>query len=135
MRVDLDHQLKFPHEIATTVLRPDIVLWSIPARTVIMAELTVPWEEGMEAAFERKKEKYSELSAVCMEAGWKASTFPVEIGCCGFIGKSTQQFLKVLGITRSRQRKALRELAEEAEQGSFWLWLRRNDAVWGKQGS
>ncbi|KAF7648493.1 hypothetical protein LDENG_00156240 [Lucifuga dentata] len=135
MRVDLDHQLKFPHEIATTVLWPDIVLWSIPARTVILAELTVPWEEGMEAAFERKKEKYSELSAECMEAEWKASTIPVEIGCYDFIRKSTQQFLKVLGITWSRQRKALRELAEEAEQGSFWLWLRRNDAVWGKQGS
>ncbi len=135
MKVDLDQQLKFPHEVATTSLRPDIVLWSISARTVIMAELTVPWEEGMEAAFERKKEKYSELSAACTEAGWKASTYPVEVGCRGFIGKSAQQLLKVLGIRGSRQRKALREMAGEAEQGSFWLWLRRNDAVWGKQGS
>ncbi|KAJ8334019.1 hypothetical protein SKAU_G00413380 [Synaphobranchus kaupii] len=48
MRVDLDQQFKFPVEIATTSLRPDIVLWSTSSRTVIMAELTVPWEEGTE---------------------------------------------------------------------------------------
>lgn len=57
MRADLDRQLKFPQEITTTSLRPDIVLWSTPTTTVIMVALTVPWEEGKEAAFERKKEK------------------------------------------------------------------------------
>lgn len=30
--------------------------------------------------------------------------------------------LKTLGITGPKQRKALKELAEEAEQGNFWLW-------------
>ena len=135
MRVDLKPQLKFPPEITTTSLRPDIVLWSIPAKTVIMAELTVPWEENMEAAFERKKDKYSELAAACREAGWKAFTYPGEVGCRGFIGKSTQHLLKALGITGSKQRKALKELAEEAEKGSFWLWLRRKDPKWGNQGS
>lgn len=50
-------QLKFPYEITTTSLWPDTVLWL----TTAMAELTVPWEEFMEAAYERKKEKFLHL--------------------------------------------------------------------------
>ncbi|KAJ8368703.1 hypothetical protein SKAU_G00087310 [Synaphobranchus kaupii] len=57
MRADLDRQLKFPQEITTTSLRPYIVLWSSSIRTVIMAELTVPWEEGMEARLREKEGK------------------------------------------------------------------------------
>ena len=81
LRVDLDRQLKFPPEITTTSLRPDIILWSPSVKAVILAELTVPWEGGMEAAFEGKKEKYTGLAAECREAGW--SICPVEVGCRG----------------------------------------------------
>lgn len=34
-----------------------------------------------------------------------------------------QHFLKTFGITRPNQKKAIKELAEEVEQGSFWLCL------------
>ena len=50
---------------------------------------------------------------------------PVEASCRGFTVKSKQQFLKTLGMTRSKQ-KALKVLAEDVEQVSFWLWLRTN---------
>lgn len=65
-------------EITATSLQPDIVLCSTPVKTVIIVELTVPWEEGLEAAFERKKERYTALAAACSQAGWRALTFPVE---------------------------------------------------------
>lgn len=107
-------ELKFPQEITTTSLHPDVVLWSTSTRTVIMAELTVPWEEGMEAAFQRNKEMYPELAAVCSEAGWKAFIYPVEVGCKSYTGTSTQWFLKSLGITGSRLTKALKDLTGEA---------------------
>lgn len=55
LRVDLDWQLRFPSEITTTNLRPDIILCSTTAWAAITTELTVPWEAGMEAAYERKK--------------------------------------------------------------------------------
>ena len=61
--MDLDCQLKFPPEITTTSLRPEIILWSPSVKSVILAELTVPWEGGMEAAFERKKEKYTQAGS------------------------------------------------------------------------
>lgn len=63
--VDLDRQLKFTPEITTTFLRPDIILWSLLAKIAILAELTVPREGGMEAAFTRRKDKYTELAAEC----------------------------------------------------------------------
>lgn len=137
MSADLDWQLRFPQVIAATTLRPDIVLWPVPTRSVIMVELTVPWEERIDAAFERKKERYSDLAAECRPAGWKATVFPAEVGCRGFAGTSTLRLMTSLGITGSKLRKALKDLAEEAEQGSFWLWLRlqRKDRAWGKQGT
>lgn len=73
MRVDQDRQLCFPTEITTTSLRPDIVVWSTKAKSVNLIKLTVPMEEGIEAAFERKKDKYSELATECREAGWRTT--------------------------------------------------------------
>lgn len=135
MRVNLNQQLKFPPEIAATSLRPDIVIWSSSAMVVVIAELTVPWEENMEAAFERKKEKYSNLAAECKDSGWRTHLYPVEVGSRGFVGKSTHHLLKALGVMGPRRRRAEKELAEEAEKGSFWLWLRRRELKWGNQRS
>jgi len=78
---------------------------------------------------------YLDLTAECREAGWSAVSYPVEVGCRGFVGTSTQRFLKSMGVTGPKLRNAMKVLAEEAEQGSFWLWLRRKDQAWGKQGS
>ena len=132
MKVDLNTQLQFPREIAITSLRPDIVVWSVQARVVHLIELTVPSEEEIECAFERKKAKYTELAAECREAGWKATIHPVEIGCRGYVGLSTIRLLKDAGVVGSKLKKAIKDLSEEAEKGSFWLWLRRRDRSWGK---
>ncbi|XP_035658193.1 uncharacterized protein LOC118403564 [Branchiostoma floridae] len=65
MAVDLDRQLRFPSVICDTQLRPDMVLWSVDQRSVLIIELTIPWEENIEAAYERKKLKYEELANQC----------------------------------------------------------------------
>ncbi|KAJ8397342.1 hypothetical protein AAFF_G00438910 [Aldrovandia affinis] len=70
MKVDLGRQLQFPQEICSTTLRPDVVLWSAAAKSALLIELTVPWEEGLEAAYERKMAKYADLVAECRESGW-----------------------------------------------------------------
>lgn len=88
MRVDLDRKLRFPTKITSTSLHPDIVMWSNSSKTVLLVELTIPWEAGMEAAWERKRLKYDDLAAECREAGWKTIIYPVEVGCCGFVGTS-----------------------------------------------
>lgn len=69
-----------PHDITVTSLRPHSVLWSTSENTVIMVKFTVPWEEGMEATFKKKKEKYSDLAVDCTEAGKKLATYSVQFG-------------------------------------------------------
>ena len=81
MLVDLERQLRFPREIRSTELRPDIVIWSRRSKQVIIVELTVPWEDRVEEAYERKNAKYQDL---LLEAGWKCWSFPVEVSARGF---------------------------------------------------
>lgn len=57
LRVDLGKQLQFRREILETFLRPNLVMWSAASKTVLMVELTVPWEGGRKAAHEQKQAK------------------------------------------------------------------------------
>ncbi|MGH0130475.1 UNVERIFIED_CONTAM: hypothetical protein FKN15_042544 [Acipenser sinensis] len=63
MLADVGQRLIFPPEIATTNLQPDIVLWSGSARLVHLIELTVPWEDAVDEAYERNKLRYARLVA------------------------------------------------------------------------
>src|SRR4029434_3503076 len=115
----------------STTLRPDVVLWAKTERYALLVELTVPLEEGMEGAHERKRAKYSDLVAECRESGWSTRLFPVEVGTRGFVGSSMTRLLKELGLRGRKLHKATREMSEKAERASFWLWLRRRDKAWG----
>ena len=79
MRADVNRQLAFPQHIAITNLRPCIV-----QRKVVLIELTVPYEERVDEAHERKR-----LKTWC---------FPVEVGCRGFPAQSVWRTLGRLGI-------------------------------------
>ena len=72
MRTDLKKQLKFPEKMAHTSLRPDIVLWSKYTQQVVLIELTVPWEERMEVAYECRLKKYQALILESQQNEWKA---------------------------------------------------------------
>ncbi|KAL7843651.1 hypothetical protein AOLI_G00251630 [Acnodon oligacanthus] len=62
------------------------------------SELTVPWENAIEEAYERKKLRYTELATDAQQRGWNAKVYPVEVGCRGFVASSTIRLLKDLGI-------------------------------------
>ncbi|KAK7913726.1 hypothetical protein WMY93_013937 [Mugilogobius chulae] len=91
LKVDLGKQLKFPESIAETTLRPDMVLLSETTRQVLLLELTVPWEDRIEEAFERKRAKYRELVNQCRSQGWQARCNPIEVGCRGFAGQGVRK--------------------------------------------
>ena len=127
MVADLDRQLKFPGEIAATSRRPDVVLWSRSTKQVVLLELTVPWEERMEEAYERKLGKYQQLVEECQGNGWKPRCLPVEVGCRGFAGQSLWRAFRLLGITGQKRKKMVSEVCEEAERASRWVWLKREE--------
>ena len=130
MRVDLSQRLIFPPEIAATNLRPDLVLWSKTCRRVFIVELTVPWEDAIDEASERKRLRYANLAAEAEGRGWNVKVWPVEVGCRGFVARSTTGLLKEVGIRGQAQRKAVKELSTASERSSHWLWLKRKDAAW-----
>ncbi|XP_026126685.1 uncharacterized protein LOC113108082 [Carassius auratus] len=128
LSVDLGKQLKFPEAVAITTLRPDVVLTSEASKQVILLELTVPWEDRMEEANERKRAKYSQLVEDCRSNGWRAICQLVEVGCRGFVGQSLCRAYKMLGITGASQRRAIKLATDAAEVASRWLWIRRGEA-------
>ncbi|XP_056097411.1 uncharacterized protein LOC130076370 [Rhinichthys klamathensis goyatoka] len=128
LAVDLGKQLKFPEAVAITTLRPDIVLTSEASKQVILLELTVPWEDRMEEANERKRAKYSQLVEGCRSNGWRAICQPFEVGCRGFVGHSLCRAYKMLGITGASQRRAIKLATDAAEVASRWLWIKRGEA-------
>ncbi|KAI8482277.1 hypothetical protein Bbelb_399680 [Branchiostoma belcheri] len=129
-QVDLDRKLTFPEEVVATNLRPDMVLWSKQAKKVTMIELTVPWEERVEEAHERKALKYQDLVQSCKDKGWRAMCFPVEVGTRGFICQSTWRMLGAVGVKGRRRREVTKRVAEEAERASRWLWVKSTDGEW-----
>ena len=69
---DLKTFLQFPVHIIQTEKWPDTVAWSDSKKTVLLIELTVPWEENWEEAHERKENRYETLCAHYREKGWYA---------------------------------------------------------------
>lgn len=118
MTVDSEKQLKIPSHINQSRLRPDIILVSEATKQLFMLELTVPWEERMEEAQERKREKYQELVEDCRRNGWKTRCMPVEVGCRGFANYSLSKAYGTLGITGENRRRAIGRNVEAAEKAS-----------------
>ena len=119
---DLKTSLQFPVHIIQTEKRPDIVAWSDSKKSVLLIELTVPWEENREEAHERKKNHYESLHADCVEKGWICHVIPIEVGCRGFIGHSVISFLSKIGITGRSLKVALNRLQTTAQYASSWIW-------------
>ena len=55
-------------KIVRTVVRPDILIWSVAIKKAIMIELTLSWKEIIELAYE-KSSKNDELMSDCKDKG------------------------------------------------------------------
>ena len=100
---------------------------SASTQQLIMVELTVPYESRMEEAHIYKREKYMNLTKELENARYKAVVMPVEVGARGFVGSSVYDLLTKLSICGNKRTKALKLLAEIAENSSRWIWSRRNE--------
>ena len=110
-----------------TAKKPDIVIWCTENKTLHLAELTVPHEDNIDAAKDRKDERYAQLVDTCEEARWSAEHFSIEVGCRGFVGHRMRQWLALIGLPNCKINKLIREIQETVEKASHWIWLKRND--------
>ena len=95
-----------------TTKKPDLVIRSEEEKEVHLVELTVPHEDNISSAHERKENRYEALMRECEEAGWKAMHFPVEVGCRGYITTSITKWMRVAGLCTKKRNiitKALQE--------------------------
>ena len=67
----VDRQLAFPTEITSTRQRPDLIIWSVNSKKVIIAKLTIPFETNIDWAHQRKLEKYEDLREQCTKYEYK----------------------------------------------------------------
>lgn len=111
-----------------------MIMTSQSSKQLIILELTVPWEENIEEANERKRAKYRELVEECREGGWRTFYEPIEVGCRGFAGRSLCKVLSRLGITGAAKKRAIKSACEAAEKATRWLWIRRADP-WSATGT
>ncbi|KAG9344740.1 hypothetical protein JZ751_010427 [Albula glossodonta] len=98
-------QLKFPSHIATTTLQPDII--RLPTKQPVLLEQTVPWEDRLEEAFERKLTKaFSQL---------------------GIEGEKEKSHLQHIRIHRESFKVAMAQ--ERRAMAESWVtWMRVYDA-------
>ena len=113
-----------------TSKRPDLVVWCAEVKQVHLIELTVPHEDNIQDAHERKEARYEELVKECEEADWHADYFPVEVGCRGFIAPSLKKWMNVAGLSLRKGNVIMRLLQETVEKASHWIWLKRDDGTW-----
>ena len=129
--VDLpEFSYRFPVSVAVTGKRPDLVLWSVSLKLIILIELTVPAERNVMQAYDRKLQRYGGpggLEGDCRDAGWAVELMPMEVGTLGFISQSTVRACKKLGAWSNELRRALEDVALRA---SYVLFLERKSPGW-----
>ena len=129
--VDYDRNpITFPPVILATNLRPDITLWSLQAKKVILIELTCPAEEGILAAHTRKVGRYLQLCADIERRGWAVISMPVEVGARGFTARSVSVCLRRLGLSNSQVSALCKRLGSIAARASYAIYLGRNSKDW-----
>ena len=82
-----------------TTKKPDLVIWNEEEKEVHLVKLTVPHEDNINSAHEQKDKRYDALVEEYEEAGWKATHFPVEVGCRGFSATCITKWMRVAGLS------------------------------------
>lgn len=129
MEVDLPGN-NFVFPVVPTGKRPDIVVWCEERQIVRMVELTVPFEDNIDAAEVRKQERYEKLVEDCEETGWVTECRTIEVGCRGFVGNRTRKWLLDVGLGKREVSSIIKTLQETVEKASHWIWLKREDRSW-----
>ena len=127
---DLEEGLVFPHDIAISSQRPDIVLYSKNLRRVILLELTCPSEENFLVRNEGKVRRYASLKDLCESKGWICDLFAFEVGARGFCANTFPFTLRRLGLNNKSIKKLSQIVRDAALRASFWIWISREDKSW-----
>ena len=109
-------------------LRPDIVIWSDTTRSVSLFELTVCHESNFVDACHRMTIRYLDLEQDIRHAHFRVKTYPIQVGCRGFIDPKSFEGIKE--HARSIRTKTWKEFFKETSlttiKASYSIWTNRN---------
>mmetsp|Transcript_23314 Transcript_23314/g.29266 ORF Transcript_23314/g.29266 Transcript_23314/m.29266 type:complete len:251 (+) Transcript_23314:390-1142(+) len=120
----------FPPFICATDQRPDINIFSVEAKHIIMIELTCPAEENMDQAKSRKIARYAELQELISQNDWSSKLITIEIGTRGLVSTSVHHALRGLGFTPQSALKISRVLSLVTARCSYAIWLKHQTPTW-----
>ena len=117
------HNYRLPFDIEQRY-RPDIVLQK--GVEITFVELTIPFEDGFEAAHERKETKYlSGIVAPARAAGFSPRLFSVEVGSRGKLAPSWRSFANEFKLKPHVAQKCM----SLSLRASHYIWVMRYE-VW-----
>jgi hypothetical protein len=125
-----NHYRNFPIDIVETSMRPDVILWNVKKRSVILAELTCPMEHNLEAAFIRKKLKYTTLQKELEEYGLSVLISPFEVSARGICAVTVSELLREIGYGKKKSAQLKYRLSKIALSSSQAIFLKRNNRYW-----
>ena len=79
--------------LAVSTLRPDIILFSMSTKKVIIIELTYPCEENLSQWHEEKSQQYYPLCCSIRSNGLPVYFYAIEVGTRGFCAESEVVFV------------------------------------------
>jgi len=123
-------RIVFPPDIHATDERPDIIIWSVTKKHVILVELTCPAEEGILPAEIRKIGRYTPLAAAIK--GWSVTLMTIEVGARGFVARSVPRCFKRLGLKPSSVSKLCKQLSTVSARCSYAIYLARENLEWNR---
>ena len=114
---------------------PDIVLLDRVKKTIVLLELTCPFDSSpssFKAALDRKTIRYCRLALDCKNLGYTAHNTPLEIGARGVITARNHAVLAmVASMCGIRNLKTFRRtLGKIALVASYRIYLARNSPDW-----
>ena len=124
----------FPPAIFVTTQRPDIVLVDEAAKRIALVELTMPAEENIVKAADRKEKKYQGLANELGFAGWSALLCTVEVGSRGAMRDALSSALAALRKTKLLRKFASSEMRAVSLRCSF-IALRASYMIWLTRGT
>ena len=104
--------------------KPDIFLWCKERKIIELIELTVPYEDNIDSAADRKDERYQVLLDACEVAGWQAAHYPIEVGGRGYTVHRLRSWLLSISLCHQEANTIMKNVSETAEKASHWIWLK-----------
>ena len=124
-----------PPHIIVTNLKPDLVIVNESSRTVVIMELTCPWDGNIDRSHEYKEGKYSAL-VTDLSRNFRVRFYPIEVSVRGQVTKRNGARLKSLlydccNDSKKLSRELIRGCSKIALLSSYSIFLARKEPSWG----